>query len=85
MESEEVAGMTRLVLGLLLIVVAAGPVLAADPPTEVGRIYIIDGNESYIIAEFPNGRRLINIDRRNLWRYQVGDEIRVDSFGRIRS
>lgn len=82
--------MTRLILGLLVVVAVAGPVLAADQPAadqpvEVGRIYVIDGNKSYMIAEFPSGRRVIDVDRRNLWRYRVGDEIRVDSFGRIQS
>jgi hypothetical protein len=77
--------MTRLALGLLLLVVAAPLVLAAEPPTEVGQIYVIDANKGFIIAEFPSGRRLINVDQRNLWRYQVGGEIRLDSFGRIQS
>jgi len=75
--------MTRLFLVLVLIAIAAGPVFAAEQPAaDVGRIYIIDGNEGFVIAEFPNGQRLINVDKRHLWLYRVGDEIRVDTFGR---
>jgi hypothetical protein len=81
----EVLGMMRLALGLLVLLVAAAPVLAAAPPVEVGQIYVIDVGHSFILAEFPEGRRLINIDRRDLWRYRVGDEIRIDSFGRPQS
>ena len=74
--------MTRLVLGLLLVALVAGPALAAGPPVEVGRIDIIDGNEGFVIAEFPSGRRLISVDKRYLWLYRVGGEIHVDAFGR---
>jgi hypothetical protein len=80
--TREVALMTRLFLALSLIILAAGPALAAEQAVDVGRIVIIDGNEGYVIAEFPNGQRLINVDRRTIWRYKIGDEIRVDSFGR---
>jgi hypothetical protein len=70
----------------------AGPALAAPAApapgasaeaVAVGRIVIKDGHEGYVIAEFPFGRRLIAIDKRHLWEYQVGDEIRLDAAGRV--
>ncbi|HEY7648086.1 MAG TPA: hypothetical protein VID04_03700 [Methylomirabilota bacterium] len=81
----EVLGMMRLALGFLVLLAAVAPAFAAAPPVQVGQIYVIDVGHSFVLAEFPDGRRLINIDRRDLWRYRVGDEIRVDSFGRPQS
>jgi len=83
--TSEVLGMMRLALGLLVLLVATAPALAAAPPVEIGLIYVIDVGHSFVLADFPEGRRLINIDRRDLWRYRVGGEIRVDSFGRPQS
>lgn len=61
----------------------ASPALAAElEAAAVGRIEIVEGSEGFIIAEFPKGRMLIGMDKRELWRYQPGDEIRIDSFGR---
>jgi hypothetical protein len=74
--------MTKILLALALIGVVAGPALAADQSLEVGRVMIIDGCEAYVIASFPSGQRLIYVGKFNLWRYQVGDEIRIDAFGR---
>ena len=74
--------MTRLFAVFLVIVAAAGPGLAADQPVDVGRVMIVDGCEGYVIAAFPNGQRLIYVGKHSIWRYQVGDQIRVDAFGR---
>ena len=48
----------------------------------VGRITDIDGQHGYAIVEFPNGRMVVSIDKRDLDKYVVGDELRVDSYGR---
>ena len=32
-----------------------------------------------MIAAFPSGQRLVDVGKRDLWRYQEGDEIRVDA------
>lgn len=48
----------------------------------VGRIADIDDNHSFVIAEFPEGRRLIHVDMRELAHYRAGDEIRLDRAGR---
>ena len=74
--------MTKILLALALIGVVAGPALAADQLLEVGRVMVIDGCEGYVIAAFPSGQRLVYVGKQSVWRYQVGDEIRVDSFGR---
>jgi hypothetical protein len=54
----------------------------SQPPAAVGRIVEIDAKHSFVIAEFPEGRRLINIDMRELAHYRGGDEIRLDQAGR---
>jgi hypothetical protein len=74
--------MTKVLLALALIGIAAAPALAAEQPFEVGRVMIIDGCEAYVIAAFPSGQRLIYVGKQSIWRYQVGDEIRIDAFGR---
>ena len=48
----------------------------------VGRITDIDAQHGYAIVEFPNGRVFVNVDKRDLGKYIVGDELRVDSYGR---
>jgi Glycosyltransferase like family 2 len=52
------------------------------PSAAVGRVAVIDTHDSIIIAEFPEGRRLITIDMRELPHYAPGDEIRIDQAGR---
>jgi hypothetical protein len=74
--------MTKILLALALIGVAAGPALAADQPVEVGRVLIIDGCEAFVIAAFPSGQRLVYVGKFDLWHYKEGDEIRVDAAGR---
>jgi hypothetical protein len=77
--------MNRLFLALLFILIAAAPSLAAEEALAVGRIFVIEPGKGFVIAQFPEGPRLIYIQRADTWRYKEGDEIRVDSFGRIRS
>jgi hypothetical protein len=61
-----------------------GPLAAQTDPQEaaVGRIVDIDVHHGYLIVEFPNGRMNVSIDKREIGQYIVGDEIRIDSFGR---
>ena len=71
---------------LLGSALAACPLGAAEPDNSrvaaVGRITDIDANHGYAIVEFPTGRWFVNIDKRDLGRFTVGDELRIDSFGR---
>ena len=73
-------------LGLTLWLAAGCAALSTEAPPRqpaaVGRIDVIDGHEGFIIAEFPTGRMMIGIDKRDLGRYVSGGEIRIDSFGR---
>jgi hypothetical protein len=78
-------------LAWLLVVLAvgglgAGPALAAEDPTSreaaVGRVVGIEVKHGYLIAEFPSGRMFVGMDKRELGRYIVGDQIRIDTFGR---
>ncbi len=48
----------------------------------VGRITDLDANHGFAIVEFPTGRMFVNIDKRDMGKYIVGDDLRVDSFGR---
>ena len=48
----------------------------------VGRIVDIDTNHGYAIVEFPERRMFVHLGKRDLGKYVVGDDLRVDSFGR---
>ena len=48
----------------------------------VGRITDIDAHHGYAIVEFPSGRMFVTLDKRDIGRFVVGDELRVDSYGR---
>ena len=52
------------------------------PAAAVGRVEGIENNHGYIIAVFPTGRMNISMDKREIEHYRIGDEIRIDSFGR---
>ena len=72
-----------LVLGLLGAGVGPAPAAQHDgQQAAVGRITDIDGNHGYVIAEFPNGRMFVSIEKRDIGKYIVGDDLRIDSFGR---
>ena len=72
------------VLGAMSVV---GCTLTAPAPDDarvaaVGRIADLDVNHGYAIVEFPNGRMFVTLDKRDLGKFVVGDELRIDSFGR---
>jgi hypothetical protein len=72
----------RLAVALVVLLLAT-PVLAAEDGEAVtGRIEIIEGLHGYVIAVFPSGRLVINVDQRELGHYRAGDEIRIDGAGR---
>jgi hypothetical protein len=77
--------MTRLILAILFILIAAAPALAAEEVLAVGRVFVIEPGKGFLIAQFPEGPRIIYIQRADSFRYKEGDEIRVDSLGRIRT
>ena len=77
----------RTVLVVLGAMSVAGCALTASAPDDarvaaVGRITDLDVNHGYAIVEFPNGRMFVTLDKRDLGKYTVGDELRIDSFGR---
>ena len=82
----------RATKSVIVAVVLLGAALAACPLGAAesddsrvaagGRITDIDANHGYAIVEFPTGRWFVNIDKRDLGRFTVGDELRIDSFGR---
>jgi hypothetical protein len=75
----------RVALIVGLLGAGVGPALAAQHDRQeaaVGRITDIDANHGYAIAEFPNGRMFVSMDKRDLGKYIVGDDLRIDSFGR---
>ena len=81
----------RLPLALRLLLVGAAFILGAcaSAPAEdssrvaaVGRITDIEVLHGYAVVQFPNGRMNVSVDIRQLEQYRVGDEIRIDSYGR---
>lgn len=77
-----VAGGVIIVAGLLSTGCGAAVARERQPAAAVGRIEVIDLWGSFVIADFPEGRRLISIDMRELTLYRNGDEIRIDEAGR---
>ena len=76
-----------LLAGALVGAVAGCALSAAGPQDDsrtaaVGRIVDLDVNHGYAIVEFPNTRMFVNLPKRDLDKYRVGDELRIDSFGR---
>jgi hypothetical protein len=77
-----------LVLALLAAAAVAGGAAATvagqdDPHVAVGRVVDIEVHHSYVVVEFANGGRMnVGMDRREMGQYAVGDEIRIDTFGR---
>jgi len=75
-------------VGLIVVIglLGAGCGVAAAQERQhsvaVGRIAVIDVYDGFVIADFPEGRRLISIDMRELAHYRNGDEIRIDQAGR---
>ena len=48
----------------------------------VGKIEGIEASHGYVTAMFPTGRAIISMDKREIGQYIIGDEIRIDSYGR---
>jgi hypothetical protein len=48
----------------------------------VGRIVDLDANHGYAIVEFPDRRMFVHLGKRDMDKYLVGDDLRIDSFGR---
>ena len=72
-------------VALMLVLLDAGPALAAQHDRQeaaVGRIVDLDANHGYVIVEFPNGRTFVSMDKRDMGKYVVGDDLRIESFGR---
>jgi len=78
-------GLLRVPLVLFLLGAGVAPAPASQHDGQeaaVGRIVDMEYLHSYVVVEFPNGRMNVSIDKREMGQYVVGDEIRVDSFGR---
>lgn len=76
-------------LGVALVLVLLGAGVATAPAAQqdgqeaaVGRIVDTVPFHGYVVVEFPNGRMNVAMDKREMGQYIVGDEIRIDSFGR---
>ncbi|HEY7366335.1 MAG TPA: hypothetical protein VIE37_19730 [Methylomirabilota bacterium] len=70
---------------LVVAVLSAGcaAAMTQEPQTAaVGRVVEIDAWGAFVIAEFPEGRRLIAMNHRELALYHIGGEIRIDQAGR---
>jgi len=48
----------------------------------VGRIVDMDANHGYAIVEFPDRRMFVHLGKRDMDKYLIGDDLRIDSFGR---
>ena len=75
----------RFALVLVLLSAGVGPALGAQHDRQeaaVGHIVDIDAHHGYVIAEFTNGRMFVSIDKRAIDQYRIGDDLRIDSFGR---
>jgi hypothetical protein len=78
----------RVALILVLLGAASVAGIAAtvaaqnDPHVAVGRVVDIEPHHGYVVVEFANGRMNVAMDKREMGQYAVGDEIRIDSFGR---
>jgi hypothetical protein len=76
------------VAGVLLAGLLGGCALTAVPADDsrtaaVGRILDLETNHGFAIVEFPEGRRMsVHLGMRDLDKYTVGDDLRIDSYGR---
>jgi hypothetical protein len=70
---------TYLGLAVLLALLAVVPASAADD--SVGRIVLIDAFDGILVVDFPTGRRVVNVDRRESYRFALGQEIQLDQRG----
>ncbi len=67
-----------------VLIAGCGMTLAQErqEAAAVGRIDIIDVWGGFVIAEFPEGRRLISMSSRELAQYRAGDALGIDQAGR---
>jgi hypothetical protein len=77
----------RIVVGGALVVVAgcglAASGVADDSRTAaVGRIVDLDANHGFAIVEFPERRMFVHLGKRDMDKYLIGDDLRIDSYGR---
>ena len=81
------ASLRLLSLGAALALGACGATTATTVDdtsrvAAVGRISDIEVQHGYAIVEFPNGRMNVSMDKRELEQYRIGDQLRIDSYGR---
>ena len=48
----------------------------------VGRIVDLETNHGFAVVEFPDRRMSVHLSKRDLDKYRVGDDLRIDSYGR---
>jgi hypothetical protein len=81
---------TLIRVALVVLLPLAGAACALTTPSSsddarvaaVGRVVDIDPNHGYAIVKFPTHTMFVTLDKRDLGKFIVGDEMRVDSFGR---
>jgi hypothetical protein len=74
-------------VGSALVGAVAGCALTGAGPDDsrtaaVGRIVDMDANHGYAIVEFPDRRMFVHLGKRDMDKYLIGDDLRIDSFGR---
>jgi hypothetical protein len=84
---------TRLARALLVLLLGSAPALGACSPASensppqmasIARVAGVEVQHGYLIAEFADGRRMnVSMDKRALGWYVVGDQIWIDSYGRV--
>jgi hypothetical protein len=75
-------GTLRTTVAVVLVTAGCVGVAAAQTDSSVGRIVDFEPFHGYVVVEFQNGRMNVSMDQRQMGQYSIGDEIRVDSFGR---
>lgn len=71
---------TSLALALLIAALVAAPAHSAED-VGVGLIVLVDTYDGFLLVDFPTGRRLVSVDRREAQRYLPGERIRLDPRG----
>jgi len=79
--------MIIMLVGSALVGAVAGCALPGAGPDDsrtaaVGRIVDLDANHGYAIVEFPDRRMFVHLGKRDMDKYLIGDDLRIDSFGR---
>lgn len=71
---------TRFALVLWIAALVAAPAHAAED-AGVGLIVLVDTYDGFLLVDFPTGRRVVSVDRREAQRYLPGERIRLDPLG----